>query len=451
MPASSTPHASAWGSTSKLDAFESLMWRMDDFPGLRASVVGIEMLERAPDWATLQRLHQKLVEAAPRLRQHPVEPALGVGNLHWETTPDFALDRHLSRVSLPQPGSHRQLLDVAQALALEPFDKQQPPWEAVLVNGLEKGQAAYIIKLHHSVSDGKGIVQLLSLLHESAAKSARKRPRRGKKPPAPGAAPPPPPPSRSARLARYAASARRVLAPYAVQGSPLLAARSHQWHFETLTLPFAGLRAAAKAADASLNDAFIAGILGGFRLYHARHGVVPAVLPVTIPISTRAGDTPGGGNHFVAGSFAAPLAEPDPVKRMRIIGNKVKQWRAEPALDLSLKIMPLLANLPRKLVAETMLAKLARQDLQLSNVPGIRQAITLAGVHVTALYPFAPMPGCAAMIAMVSHEEHCCFGFNLDAAAVAHPDELIQNMREAFDEIIAAGTSSAGHGRRSGH
>lgn len=448
MSASNTAKPPAWGTTAALDAFESLMWRMDDFPGLRAAVVGIELLEHAPDWAALKRVHHSLVKAAPRLQQRPAEPALGIGNLHWETVADFTLGNHLQRVQLPAPGNHRQLLDYVQTLALEPFGKTQPPWQAVLVEGLEEGQAAYVFKLHHSISDGKGIVQLLSLLHKPARKGRRQKSGSAKQPIPPTATqsrPAHPPPT--ARLARYAASARRVLAPYIVEGSPLLAGRSHVWRFETMTQPFAGLRAAARASHASVNDAFIAGILGGFQRYHARYGVVPAAIPITIPISVRVGNTPTGGNHFVPGSFAGPLAEPDPAVRMRFVGTKVKQWRDEPALNLSIKIMPLVASLPRKAVAETMLAKLSRQDLQLSNVPGIREPVTLAGVHVTALYPFAPMPGVAGMIAMVSHEDQCCFGFNLDDAAVEHPEALMQDMHESFEEILALGAKGDNRGR----
>ena len=48
---------------------------------------------------------------------------------------------------------------------MTPFDRARSPWEAVLVEGLEGGRAAYFLKLHHSLTDGQGGVQMLSLLH----------------------------------------------------------------------------------------------------------------------------------------------------------------------------------------------------------------------------------------------------------------------------------------------
>ena len=59
----------------------------------------------------------------------------------------------------------RQLLDLAQGILARPVDKARPPWEAVLVEGLEDGRAGYLLKLHHSLSDGLGLVQLLTLAH----------------------------------------------------------------------------------------------------------------------------------------------------------------------------------------------------------------------------------------------------------------------------------------------
>lgn len=63
-------------------------------------------------------------------------------------------------------------------------------------------------------------------------------------------------------------------------------------------------------------------------------------------------------------------------------------------------------------------ATTAGNDLQASNVPGIRDDVYLAGAHIERMYPFAPLPGCAAMITLTSHLDTCCVGANLDAAAI---------------------------------
>ncbi len=61
-------------------------------------------------------------------------------------------------------------------------------------------------------------------------------------------------------------------------------------------------------------------------------------------------------------------------------------------------------------------------DLQASNVPGIREDVYLAGARVERMYPYAPRPGCAAMITMLTHGDTCCVGANLDPAAITDRD-----------------------------
>lgn len=67
-------------------------------------------------------------------------------------------------------------------------------------------------------------------------------------------------------------------------------------------------------------------------------------------------------------------------------------------------------------------------DLQASNVPGIREDVYVAGAKVLRSYPFGPLPGCAVMVAMVTHGETCCVGVNADPAAVVN---LVERLRLA--------------------
>src|SRR5579859_6625366 len=151
-----------WGGAAEMSAFEAVMWRAEVDPRLRSTTTSVLMLDRAPDWERLLAGHRWVVSAVPRFRQRVVVPSFSVGNPTWVEDPDFHLDYHLRRGSLPEPGSERQLYDLAQNLAITPFDKARSPWEATLVEGLEGGRAAYILKLHHATSDGLGIIQLLA-------------------------------------------------------------------------------------------------------------------------------------------------------------------------------------------------------------------------------------------------------------------------------------------------
>jgi hypothetical protein len=69
--------------------------------------------------------------------------------------------------------------------------------------------------------------------------------------------------------------------------------------------------------------------------------------------------------------------------------------------------------------------------------------VYIAGARVTHMYPFGPLPGCAAMIVLVSHDGTCCVGANVDPAAVTDTDLFATCLREGFDEVLAlAGTAT---------
>ncbi|WP_420468201.1 wax ester/triacylglycerol synthase domain-containing protein [Panacagrimonas sp.] len=472
-PQASAPISLNWGTAPALDAFETLMWRLDTYPNLRSAVVGIELLDCAPDRARMLAAHAWGVQAVPRLRHKLVEVPLGTPE--WVDDAQFDLSAHLDFVTLPAPGSQRQLLDLAQYFAMEPFDRERPLWSARVVLGLDGARAAYILKLHHAMSDGIGIVQLMSFMHSRKRAPSTDR----ELPPAafPSDATPPSPAeaarrqyrrelaklparvsagvaslqnwirpaddegSRLSRIARYAASLRRALAPYMAPPSPLLAGRTFDWRFEAMEVPLSPFKAAAKACGASLNDAFVAGMLGGFARYHAHMGVEHDELPIGIPISVRAAGDTGGGNKFAPGQLAGKLSGATPQERMRHIGEQVTRLRDEPALLAPFAIMPLLARLPTAAVAKAMGPKMAANDLQMSNVPGIRDEVYMAGAKITHLFPYAPLPGVAGMIALVTHGQTCCIGLNLDAGAITEPEVLMRALRESFDEILELGVN----------
>lgn len=463
-----------WGGPDEMSAFEAVMWRAEVDPRLRSTTTSVLFLDSAPDWDRVVAGHRWVTHAVPRFRQRVIEPAFGVGNPTWVEDPDFDLDYHLRRVRLPEPGTERQLFDLAQNLAMTPFDKARSPWEATVIEGLEGGRAGYVLKLHHATSDGLGIIQLLSRVMGKqrdttnkpspavAAKSRRRAPtsvamasrslRKGllslpsetlgslsslgqtvsrwvNDP-------------ESVQKARdYLASAKRVLGTKPAQGSGLFKRRSLSWRFDGIELPLADLKAAAKAAHGSLNDVFLAGLVGGFSRYHQELGVSLTQMPIGFPISLRTENDPMGGNKFAGSQYAAPLNIADPVERVRHIQRFVRDTRAEEALDIMIRMMPVITRLPLAAVTAMTADFTSAQDAQISNVPGIQHPVFMGGAEVTQFWPFAPVPGCGMMIVMMSHNGRCCIGINSDRAAVTEPELLLECLRAGLDEIVALGAT----------
>lgn len=234
----------------------------------------------------------------------------------------------------------------------------------------------------------------------------------------------------------------RVLGNKPVPGSGLFKRRSLSWRFDGIELPLSDLKAAAKAAHGSLNDVFLAGLIGGFSRYHREMGVSLKAMPVGFPISLRTENDPMGGNKFAGSQYAAPLDIDDPIERVRHIQRFVRDTRAEAALDIMIRMMPVVTRLPLAAITAMTADFTKAQDAQISNVPGIAHPVYMAGAEVTHFWPFAPVPGCGMMIVLMSHNGRCCIAINSDQAAVTEPDLLIECLRAGLDEIVALGATS---------
>lgn len=453
----------AWGAATEMNALEALMWRAEADPRLRSTICALELLDTTPDWERFEAACDWATRLVPRFRQRVVEPALGIGAPGWAIDPDFDLHYHVRRVRLPEGGGWRALLAAAEQVAMTPFDRARSPWEAILYEGMPDGRAAFLLKMHHSTTDGMGGVQLLSQLH-----SRTRDPDPGKpQPPAPlpewttpadvlarqmardvagvpgllrgagGALRAMARPDRTAREAlRFGGSLRRVLSDPEAQGSPLLRGRSLSWRFLALDVVFADLRAAGKAAGGSINDAYIAALLGGFRRYHEELGAPIERMPIAVPISVRRADDDQGGNRFAGARLAAPVGIADPRERIAAVHALVRGARGEPAVEALGLLAPALARLPGPVISQLAGGLTKANDLQASNVPGIREAVFLAGARIERAYGFGPLPGCATMITLVSHGDMCGIAVNLDPAAVTEPERFGRCLQEGFAEVL---------------
>lgn len=453
-----------WGTEPEMNPVETAMWRAEVAdPRLRANVTLLEMLETVPDWERFRAAHEWASRMVPRMRQRPVEPALGIGAPAWVTVADLDLDAHVHRTTLPAPGSRRQLLDTVAEFAGGALDRERPPWRVLLVDGLEGGGAAYAVVVHHSATDGLGGLQLIGRLHRSTPEPDPARPEPAA--PLPGFSVPSElltgqvgrtvraAPGEVLRrgagvlgaLARPWGTAARAVdtvrtlgrAALPAAGSPLLADRGGGWRFDVLDVPLAELKAGAKAAGGSVNDGLLAAVLGGFRRYHEHFGAELGELPIGIPISLRREDDPQGGNRFTGARLMLSMAEKDPVARVRAVREFVLNARADAAADVVGLLTPVLGWLPAPVVGAVSGRLSSANDVQVSNLPGLPHDVYMAGARIERMYPFGPLPGCAVMITLLSHAGTACIGINSDRAAVTGPDVLVGCLSEGLAEVVA--------------
>ena len=461
--------AAQWGGAREMNELEATMWRAGRHPENSTQGAIMEVLDGTPEWDDVYRLHVEGLRRYPRFRQRVVEPAVPLGPPVWVDDANFDLDYHLRLIRLPKPGTMRQLLDAAQRLGSVALDLNRPPWVATLIEGLEGGRSAFVVVVHHSLMDGYGSVQLLSDLHGRAAppstaidfaatesvgpdnpwrvaadhSAARLRsvPRLAGKIASGvfgalrggpiGSA------KSAASAARFAASAGRVLAPPTGTGSELLKDGSRaQWRYEVLDCSLAELKAAGKSAGGTVNDAYVAGIIGGLRIYHEKHGADIGDITINMPVSLRRPDDPQGGNRFVTAFIKAPSSVVDPAERISVLRQRVTKAGEEPALDVFSLLLPVVNLAPSAVLSPLFSSMQNRTDLTISNVPGMTSAVKFGGCVVESIYYLAPLPGCHITTVLFSYNGVCNIGVNCDKEVFGDNDELLACLRAGMDEVL---------------
>ena len=341
-------------SAERMSDHEALMWNIEKDPWLNPSGAGMFVFDQPIDVDLLRARMRVAVAGLPRLYQR-VQPGLGrLSTPAWVPDPEFDFEFHFRVVRLPNPDTQRQLLDLAATLYMEPLDRTRPLWRMVVIEGLESGRGAFWSIMHHSISDGIGQLRMAEMFQDverdverapeidlegivvaaaagfsqkeaggdlgssfaaTALLSASHLVRRsvGTVRRAAGeVAIWPADPSRAtdtigdvAALVRSTAEQLSSGSGEGIVGAPLFHERSRHRHLETARVPLDDLKAASKAAGATVNDAFVAVMADATSRYHEERNAPFDTLTVSFVVSTRTDDL-AGGNAFTPVAVQLP-------------------------------------------------------------------------------------------------------------------------------------------------
>ncbi|CAN5755931.1 wax ester/triacylglycerol synthase family O-acyltransferase [soil metagenome] len=454
------------GLSDELGAVDQLLHRGEANPRTRSGIMALELLDSTPDWERYRTNFEYASRTILRLRQKVVMPTLPTAAPRWVVDPDFNLDFHVRRIRVPEPGTLRQVFDLAEIIQQSPLDISRPLWSATLIEGLPDGRAAQLLHLSHAVTDGVGGVEMFAQIYDLD------------RDPAPQPAPPLPipqdlsandlmrqglsslpgallggvrgavtgaigavgkavsdPGSAVSGIVEYATSGSRMMRQ-AADPSPLLRRRSLATRTEAIDVTLSDLHRAAKAAEGSINDAYLAGLCAALRLYHDALGVPVATLPMAIPVNLRSDSDAAGGNRFAGINLAAPIGTVDPAERIRKIRSQMAHRREEAAIDVIGSMAPVLSLLPDA-VLESITGSVIASDVQASNVPVYQGDTFIAGAKVLRQYGLGPLPGVAMMVVLVSRSGYCTITARYDRAAITDEPLFARCLQAGFDEVLA--------------
>lgn len=455
---------------------DALMWRIERDPLLRSTVLSVWLLDRPPDPVRFRTTLERTLALVPRLRQRVVEDPLGVSPPRWEPDPYFDVDYHVRRMRAPGAATVRDLLDLAAPIAMQAFDKDRPLWEMHCVEGVEVSRFGIILKLHHAMTDGVGMVRMTeglversrdaappalpeggvpetvplergellqigeAVLHRAA--TAVGRGRRAVRAVGRGLASfAGSPISTAGEILETIESVGRLVRPVSEPMSSVWRARSMSTRLDVLEVPVEDLKRTARAVEGTLNDVFVAAVAGGLSRYHAELDGPIDELRMSMPINVREEGDKGrhAGNQFVPARFPVPMTFADPRERVRAIHQLVRQQRDEPALALLDEISAAINVFGEAAATRLAGAMMKALDFVTSNVPGPRFPVYMSGARIERMYPFGPTAGAAVNITLFSYDGVAQVGINADRAAVTEPRRLLSCLRAGFDETLRLG------------
>jgi len=447
---------------------EAAMWGIENDPLLRQTMTAVLVLDQPPDREVLLERLERASRTLPPLRHRLVEVPLRLSTPRWLVDPNFDLSYHARWIGAPRGGSIDGVLEFARQSTMSGLDRERPLWTITVVEGLQGGQAAVILKMSHVMTDGVGLVILVSLVgdltrkpRDLGAMSAIPEPESespfelageavtnaghrilgfvGRSANSAARAIPTVvlrPVDTASNVRKNVRALVRILTPPLKTLSPLMTERRGWMRFAALEFDLDSLHKAAKPRGCTVNDAFITAVAHGFALYHQRHGKPVERLRAAIAVNIRKQGDFSLGNHVMFEAIALPLSADDPAGAMAIYHDLLNELKDDVRLP-SVTGIPTVLNALGPALSFFFGMLMKHDDIAISNLPAGDQTLYIAGAKVVGLYPFGPLIGAAANCTLVGYNHKAFVGINVDAAAVPDLDMLVGCIREGFDAVIA--------------
>jgi WS/DGAT/MGAT family acyltransferase len=450
-------------------------WLRMEQPTNLMMINGVIFLGGALDY---ERLLQTIEQRFLTFRRFTQKASDGAAGAHWVTDPDFDTSWHVRRTALPGKADKEELELLVSDLASTPLDPERPLWQFHVVENFIEGPVI-IVRIHHCIADGIALVQVFLSLTDSTpeGRASAGEPETWKKRRA----------SESPIFQRLLEPARegidfathmgqRLVAEgqkilqdpslatdYVVEATEIVKELSH-----SLTLPddpdsrFRGtlgvrkqvawaeplaldeVKAVGKALGCTVNDVLIAAVSGALRNYMIAQGDskdalqdIRATVPVNLRPLEHAKDL---GNHFGLVFLDLPLGLESPLERLYAVNERMTQLKSSRQAAVTFGFLAALGMGPSALQKPVLDVLSQKASAVLTNVPGPRGPIYLAGTRIEELMFWVPQNGQIGLgISILSYNGQVFFGLITDSRLVSDPRNIIERFKPEFEKLLYLG------------
>jgi GNAT superfamily N-acetyltransferase len=198
----------------------------------------------------------------------------------------------------------------------------------------------------------------------------------------------------------------------------------------------------AVALDSTVNDVLLGVTAGALRRHLTSHGDRAHDLRIFVPVNLRPPDEPvpaSLGNRFGIVFVKLPVAEPDPVARVRAVHQRMAAVKAGAQAASTFAILAIVGALPswgHRLAVRVLGAK---STAIVTNVPGPREPVFLAGARLTRLVFWVPQAGAVGLgISILSYAGDVSVGVAADHNLVPDPMQLTTAIEDELEALVRA-------------
>lgn len=457
--------------TESLSSVDVAWYHMED-PTNLMMITGVFVFDEPVDFERLKTtLNLRLIRRFRRFRQRIVAKRSRFGRPYWEDDPHFDLGTHLHRIALPQPGDHATLEAVVSDLMSAPLDFTKPLWQFHLIEGYGN-RSVLLARLHHAIADGIALVQVLLSMADTSpdAPPADEMPQPARRPK--GWRPLNPvlkpaynalkltqqtmdtavkttvqitrDPEHLVNIARVGAdlaltTGRMLLMasdPKTVYKGQLVVRKRAAW---SDPIPLDEVKLIGRAVGGTVNDVLMSAAAGAMRRYIiSREQPVNelnfrAVIPFNLRKPSRRIEL---GNKFGLVFLSLPIGIEDPVDRLHELKKRMDALKDTTEPLVSFGILALIGMMPGRVEDKILEIFGKKGTLVMTNVPGPRQKLYLAGSSVGEMMFWVPQSGRLGLgISILSYNNQVMVGVATDTSLVPDPETIVAGFQEELNAL----------------
>jgi diacylglycerol O-acyltransferase / wax synthase len=428
--------------------------------------VKVAEADRADYFESVRGVLMDRVHLLPYMTSRLQEMPFDIDHPVWVRHENFDIDAHLHLVQLEAPGTQAQLESLCAELYEPMMDRGKPLWDMWVIEGLDNGQVAILSRTHHACIDGMASITVaeilgdyeatprkveqptadfwrtedvsyLALMRESLVNLQKYTIDNWAKAPARMAA------GRRVLNHQDKAVARPVMAPRA----PWNAAIDSQRGIAGAQFSLSVLKQIGKATGTKINDVILAITADALNAYLERSQVeLAAPMIASCPVSMRQENDTSMNNQVTMMSVSLENQVSEPLVRLSAIneasrdakelltaaGDSIVTDFGAPYLPAQMKGLARLGTSGEAANQGTHVPA----NLVVSNVPGLRRTLYMAGAEVLGTTPLSiVLHGSGLNVTVCSYLDRMDVGLTAATRVVSDVAVLRDDFVAAYEQL----------------